>query len=116
MALDRYHGSTAGLHRRLYEIYYDNRGLLLIAASQFTGSLMLVVVKLMGNQDEESRTRERESVQVPTVQVRSKFKVSEPSDVISDPQLIALRMIVTMIVCQWWMYDLGCCYLQLCSG
>jgi hypothetical protein len=53
----------------LYELYSRNRGLLLIGSSTLTGSLMMVIVKLLTNQDPDVSEEERQRAHIHPLEV-----------------------------------------------
>lgn len=56
-----------------WEVYYENRGLLLIACCTFTGACMMCVVKLMTNLEDEGDDAER-AIPISPLQVRRRDK------------------------------------------
>jgi hypothetical protein len=53
----------------LHELYRRNLGLLLIGSSTFTGSLMMVIVKLLTNQDPDVSEEERQKDHIDPLEV-----------------------------------------------
>ena len=58
----------------LRELYRRNQGLLLIGCSAFTGSLMMVIVKLLTNQDPDVSEEERQKDHIDPLEVNLKLQ------------------------------------------
>lgn len=67
--LGRANGVLGRLRRSLWDLYQRNLGLILIAGSTLTGTLMMTVVKLLTNQDATVSDKELETPHLPPAEV-----------------------------------------------